>query len=433
MLSPIKIFLFLALSWIIVNSLAPFSFLFSYNFLSLSIIIGTSIAFICGALLSMILPYRQYLIGTDISTNHDDIINYQRSRARAIFWPVWSLSALGVTLRFWDRFITRGFLFTDNVTSTKLALLELGETTSLTAALGAIFFSFVYPLFAICLIDGKLTLRKKLSALPILVYPIYDGFAQGTILGSGAALLFYYFSTKCIDPNFFSSHKKSSFLLTNRISMISIVALSIIVASNIFLDRVLFMYDDPSIYMQSQRYSSYVVYDEFAYRMVDKFGSLAFVPIWIMHYFVSGVHNLFFLIQNFQSSDLLFGQYQLNVPSKFFKILGLASPLDGSQIVALNPLPGRYQTFWGPAFMDFGIFIPIESFIIGFVSGRLYKRAESFELLGILVYPYVQSLIVIGFFVNGLVGERLYFLVGLIAVAIALKFLRPGRRRDARP
>ncbi len=124
------------------------------------------------------------------------------------------------------------------------------------------------------------------------------------------------------------------------------------------------------------------------------------------------------MVQYFDENNYFYGQYQFYIPTKLLKYFNLISGVGAEYFYQANPMPGHFQTFWGPAYMDFGLLILLEAFLIGVISGVLYLNCCRGRLLGLILYPYIQVNIILGFLASGIIGERFYFFVSLVLLAI---------------
>jgi hypothetical protein len=279
------------------------------------------------------------------------------------------------------------------------------------------------------LIWTKLSFLGRSTVVVLSLYPIVEGFAQGGIMASAAALLYFYFCHRI----FASSRRDNTQLKRWRLLMLVVLSGgALLIASSIFMERIQFMYRDAAAYMSVSETLGTIRYGDSAYLLVDRYGPFAFVPIWLVHYFTLGVHEFFYLVDNYKADHFL-GQIQLYVPIKFLTALGLFNGVTLADFADANPVPGHYQTFWGPAYMDFGPLIFIEALLLGLLCGWLHDRCRRASIWGLVLYPYAQVNIVIAFLANGFMGERIYFLVSLIALTLFCSWsLKEMRRRGTR-
>jgi hypothetical protein len=419
--SPVKLTSILLLAWIAGTAIAPFSFDIEYKAYPTILILGITLFFFIGALTTRLLltphtPSQKYAVNTTLK-------RWRHSKkSKKLLWVILLVAATGCSIRAYDRLFVRGLLYADSVTDARLALVELGESSGITSAAAGILFSFSYATFFLGrALWPKLTKVEKLLVSCISLYPIIEGLAQGGIIAGATASLYYYFVHKTLQTEQQATDKKK-LRSRKRSRLLTLVIASIITASvSVYVERVTHMYGDISLLMELSEANGTIQYSQNAYKLVESFGAIGFIPIWLLHYFTLGIHELYYLINNFNTDSYFFGQYQLYIAIKFAKLFGLFHEVNLSQFYFANPMPGHYQTFWGPAYMDFGPLFLIEATLAGAIATYTHHKCRMGRTIGIIVYPYLMVFIILGFLANGLVGERLYFLFGLLAFAYAAR------------
>lgn len=345
------------------------------------------------------------------------------------------LSALGVSSRFYDFFLLRGFSFADGFVSLRLSLqsLSYGEGSdvsraSAVSALGAILYGFVYPLSVIVVVYWHQVRRlywRSRFAVILLFAPVLESVFNAGVMSAAFFVL-------CI---FFSLLYRMSLFGRQLNRAIIYRALGILVVllwfgSWSFLQRVELMYGSVDLFLIESgsfaRPSTYLA-ESFG---VPFFGPITFAIFWFSGYVLQGPSEFSFLVDHFRPSDHMNGFKQFFIFDKFFSVLGLGGGFSASDVSVVNPRPGRYQTMFGDMFIDYGLLgVLVQSSLLGFVAGRLYALRSARHFVAVLLYPFVQSSIVFGFLINVFSSARLYFLVAALLTACLWFVLSFGTRR----
>lgn len=415
--SPIKLTAYLLIIWLASTAIAPFSFDIEYGIYPTALIVGATLLFFLGALTTNLL-IKKNQTSPQVAI-HETISNWQNSRnSKKLLWLISLVALAGCALRAYDRLFSRGLIYAGSVTDVRLSLGDLGESSGAISAIAGILFSLSYAVF--CLgrtLWPRLTIAEKIFVTCISIYPIIEGLAQGGIMAAAAASLYYYFVHKTITQSQQTFEKKTRNKRRTKIMMMILAITIFVMSSIVYVDRVTHMYDDITLFMTLSEANGTINYSDNAFKIVEALGAIGFIPIWLLHYFTLGIHELYYLINNFDGDNYFYGQYQIYILIKFLKLFGLFTEVSLSNFYFANPMPGHYQTFWGPAYMDFGPFFLIEAALAGSISTFFYRKYMTGKAIGIAVYPYLMVFIILGFLANGLVGERLYFLISLLLFA----------------
>ncbi len=141
----------------------------------------------------------------------------------------------------------------------------------------------------------------------------------------------------------------------------------------------------------------------------------------LKHYFSHGMVEYVRLVNHLdKTTGYYYGQYQFNVFFKFFRSFGVPLKSFGE----LNSIVKRksvYQTFWGPFYIDFGVF----GFIIIFFWGRFVKRLHVHAKNGftqyLVFYCYLATIIITSAFINFLLGSSSYYLFAFFISLLLFK------------
>jgi hypothetical protein len=130
------------------------------------------------------------------------------------------------------------------------------------------------------------------------------------------------------------------------------------------------------------------------------------------------VFGFFNIVMDRADSALALGRYEffpLDRILVFLAKLGLVSqPPD---INLLNPRSGVYSTFWGPAYIDFGIGTPIFTFLFASTIRFFERQYQSGELFALPLYALFLVQIAMMPVTSGLsAAATLYANMGLFAL-----------------
>jgi hypothetical protein len=142
----------------------------------------------------------------------------------------------------------------------------------------------------------------------------------------------------------------------------------------------------------------------------------------LKHYFVHGVFEYIRLVNHLEkTTGYYYGQYEFNVFFKFFKFFGI--PL--GSFAKLNTIIERkavYSTFWGPFYIDFGIFGIIIMFFWGRFVKRVYIHASRGVTPYVIFYGYLSTIIITSIFINFIMGSSSYYLFAFFVSVFIFKY-----------
>ena len=142
----------------------------------------------------------------------------------------------------------------------------------------------------------------------------------------------------------------------------------------------------------------------------------------LKHYFVHGIFEYVRLVNELEkTTGYYYGQYEFNVFFKFFKMLGIPLKSFGELSVVVKR-QAVYQTFWGPFYIDFGLFGVIIMFFWGRFTKRIYTYAKRGSTPHLIFYSYLSTIIITSFFINFLLGSSSYFLFAFLASLLIFKY-----------
>jgi len=144
-----------------------------------------------------------------------------------------------------------------------------------------------------------------------------------------------------------------------------------------------------------------------------------------VHYYIHGVFE-FIRLYNFSQTQYgsLYGKYELFVFFKLFKFLGIDSADSFATLTSTYFLkPGTYTTFWGPFFVDFGIFGVLIIFIVGKLLRKVFLNFRDGKIGGLLFVPIILAMIFSIPITNTVIGQNTYMLVSVFLSIFLYKYI----------
>ena len=142
----------------------------------------------------------------------------------------------------------------------------------------------------------------------------------------------------------------------------------------------------------------------------------------LKHYFAHGLIEYVRLVNHLdKTTGYYYGQYQFNVFFKFFKAFG--APLkSATELQSIVKRKAVYTSFFGPFYIDFGVF----GIAIIFFWGRFVKRVYVHSMNGhtqyVVFYGYLATLIITSIFINFILGSSSYYLFAFFACILMFKY-----------
>ena len=132
-------------------------------------------------------------------------------------------------------------------------------------------------------------------------------------------------------------------------------------------------------------------------------GPLLASAVSLLQYFIHGVFEFFYLVE-LKSDNFTYGDTIFFFVSKMTSYLtGGATALSTLEIDARNPRGGTFQSFFGPAYIDFGQFVVLFCLVFGVFVGLVRRAVVSgnvyafplyiFLLMNLLIIPCVSGLL----------------------------------------
>lgn len=142
----------------------------------------------------------------------------------------------------------------------------------------------------------------------------------------------------------------------------------------------------------------------------------------LKHYFAHGMIEYVRLVNDLDKiTGYYYGQYEFTVFFKFFRAFGV--PLKSfDQLSSVVKRQAVYQTFWGPFYIDFGVFGTIIIFFWGRFVKRIYTHAKNGSTQHLVFYAYLSTIIITSAFINFLIGSSSYYLFAFFVSLFIFKY-----------
>lgn len=317
-------------------------------------------------------------------------------RFRTLFRIVLVLGIIGAISRVIDLTVLRGVELTFELAANRAALEATVSTPLSVIAQFGMPFAYAAPLIAWHAV--RLGLMSRVGIVPVITAAIPP--LVFVAVGSRSSLLFV-----------FLTFGIASLLLVPRVRPRIVLALAAgalvlaTVSSIIFAARV---EQHGRSMIEAARTSAYThqvpasqeyldLIDAAEPGLIDPAAALS-----LAQYYLSGMFE-FFALYEAKQDNFLYGQYQFFLFGKFWYFASGADATDFNNMMdSANPRPGVFQSFFGPAYIDFGLLMPLFAFAFGVLAGfaRLAFRAGNpfalpfyvFCLMTIALAPTVSGL-----------------------------------------
>ncbi|MBO3115224.1 hypothetical protein J4050_00600 [Winogradskyella sp. DF17] len=352
---------------------------------------------------------------------------------------LFAVGVSGVLVRIYQRLIIQGIYFADNLVKTRMELLAQEGGSGLLGVFSAV----TYPFATIALMLAILWYKNMNKAFFVLValfglFPIADSILTESrllIVFVGVMLLITFLASGI---SFFKSHtsikiyshhlfKLPSILLKKKVWIPTVVLLIgfIIFSQKVVNNRLAAFnyYDTIRIW---EFYHDSKMDSDFKYNVRNSKNTLEKNKLMsaysLKHYFAHSVAEYIRLISHLDKSwGYYYGMFEFYTYFKFLKIIGINIP-SFADLNEVSYKPAVYTTFWGPFFIDFGVFGFVFSFLLGRFTQRTYLKAKQGSEVNILVYAFLGVVVLASFFVNFAMGGNLYFLTAIILTVILIRY-----------
>ena len=350
------------------------------------------------------------------------------------------IGTVGTVLKFYQRFIQQGYLYTSNYTRLRMDLMAnelnsgaLGFVTALLAPFGIL--SFLMILYY------RKFYSKWLFAYAFMIgmYPIFESlFTQGrTIIVMVVAMII---TVLIFQLNNFSDifqnniqiklFKYQLFSLPKKLSSKRVLLSIFILGFLFFIFSVrvvkarLDLFNYKNVMTIWERQQEMRLNEDFKEKVLSSDDvNIEIAKYSLKHYFVHGVFEYIRLVNHVsEPTGTYYGEYQFNPYFKFLRLLGFKQR-SFSELNDIVYKKNVYTTFWGPFYLDFGVFGILIAFIFGALLKFIYIRARNGYLPYILMYSYFSFIILGSMFLNLLIGSSIYIFNSLLVVLFLYSIL----------
>ena len=403
------------LIWIIFFIITPYTYFFDKSpFDAVVFIFFSFLFFIIGSIIST---------NTDLSHKSNDKLSSKS--INRFFYGSLLAGIIGGIIRIYQRIFTESVLMYDNFTEYRFASSEAYYENTIIDAIGSLLYPFGIASLLMYIYYGKqIKINKYFVWMVAGTYPLEGIFLGGRLnIIFFATMIFFAFQIKSFSQN----RVLIGISLKKIIPVLLALMIFLMYSANILttrFDQMGFTFESYIMYLEVVRnveidnnFLSYLVKNNFS-----NFSFLSYVFVEIIHYFHAGVIE-FIKLYHFNDGDYTYwmGVHQFSIYLKFFSIFGIENLPSYVDTLESYHQVGQYTSFVGSALIDFGEYTPIYMFILGILSGKTYNSAIRGEFNGIMIFPFIASVIVYSPMINFLMNQTLYILNALILLIIISK------------
>ncbi|MCL5127258.1 O-antigen polymerase [Algibacter sp. L4_22] len=428
--SPIKLLLISLVIWSFIFAQIPVVYLYSGSaFFPVLTLLLYIVCFILGVL---------SLRGVSIKS-----INYSSNKKlKQVIGFFFIIGCIGVLLKIYVGFFKSGIFVAEDIFEQRIENMGKELSGGGVGVLASMLFPFAYVAMLMAIYNYKIFNKLFLIVICLFgFYPMIETIFMGgrTILALlGSTLLFvalasFNKNTKTLFFNVnFSKIKLFSFprFILKKTIIIPVLILGILFVSysiDVINKRVTrYGYGNTTLQVWEQKNYQWVKFDKdfkTEYLRASEDEKAKMVGLYsLKHYFAHGMIEYVRLVNHLESTTgYYYGQYEFNVFFKFFRSFGI--PLKSAK--ELNGIVERkavYQTFWGPFYIDFGMFGVVLIFFWGRFVKRIYVYAKRGNTEYVVFYCYLATIIVTSAFINFLLGSSSYYLFAFLTSLLFFKF-----------
>ncbi len=366
-------------------------------------------------------------------------------RIKQITILLFCLGAVGVLIKLYTGFFITKIFVAKDAFSKRQELFGSEFNSGIYGVISAVLFPFAVICMLITIYYFK-NFKKSFMFLSILfgMYPFLETFFMGgrtviALLGTTTLITIFFSIEK--NTNFKKTIIKlyktklfsiPSFLLKKKI-LISVSIVSIVFVSysvKIITDRLsAFGYKDTLViwegYHQVDIHSNF---EKEVKKSLPKDKNFKIGIYSLKHYFVHGVFEYIRLVNHLEkTTGYYYGAYEFYVFFKFFKIFGIPIP-SFLELNSISYKPAVYTTFFGPFYIDFGVFGIFVMFFWGRFTKKIYIKARQGCIQYLILSSFFSTVIVSSFFINFLMGSASYYLFSFLITILIFK-LWPNKLR----
>ena len=346
------------------------------------------------------------------------------ARFRKVLGACIALGAVGAILKLVDLFVLRDIGVGNSIDEAR-GLAERGGA-SLISLLAAGLGPFGLAALALAAAGKSAGLATRIGALPVAVATVVP--ASGLLLGSRSTLMLA--GLFCV---------VLAALLATRVTARQVTVVAVASAAALTGFNLLFLLRLRQYGIDVQfaaRYSAYTQMVPLTRAFLDLVGDGG--PLGgplagfgsIFQYALSGVFEFFTLV-DMKKEDFGLGAYQFSFVDKFLAFVSGASPqASDARLDLLNPRTGVFQSFFGPAYIDFGYFMVLFGLLFGAAAGLARRGVLAGNIFALPHHVQFIAQILLMPMINGLTASAGALAnIGYCALALGGGYyarLRPG-------
>jgi oligosaccharide repeat unit polymerase len=357
------------------------------------------------------------------------------------------IGIIGATLNLYVKLRVAVEFSLNDLSSNRDQILEAGELSGgILSIISALMYPFCYCSLIICMFYKKYFSKSKyIISLLISFMPVITI----VILGGRSTLFFYIITIMfCQIINLYNTNKVTKIYFGSQILFTipkNIMSKKVLINICIFIILSLTVF----LYIQQDRVDKWEVSNLENFHFWSKgqewkydhehpinalFGSASPSEyVGLLNFIHYNVHGVMEYIRLYNHSESIFGyyygKYEFYVFIKVLKPFGFNT---GKDFISMSNQvmhkPAVYTTFWGPFFIDFGIFGVFIIFFAGRIIKRMFYKFYSGNSSIILFYPYFLTIIFTIPFFHSFSGSNLYYFIAIIITIFMYRTLTKKKR-----
>lgn len=427
---PIKLLLWSLLVWVFFYIQLPVTYLYSGG---IWFPLFTLILFVLAFCLGVISLKTSLVKPLKVTSN---------KKTKQIAYLFFFIGVIGILLKLYIGFFKSGIYIANDIFEQRLENMGKELTGGAVGVIASILYPFSFLALLVTIYNYKIFNKTHLFLIVSFgLYPIIETFFMGgrtiiALLGTTIIIVSYasFFKNTTFTIVKFKVLKTTlaslpKFLFKKKVIIpLAIVSLLFVSYSIKVLDTRLtrFNYGDTVFKVWEQKDYQWVKFDndfkQDFYGATPEEKSRMLGLFSLKHYFVHGVFEYVRLVNDLEkTTGYYYGQYEFNVFFKFFRVFG--APLKSFD--KLNDIVKRkavYQTFFGPFYIDFGLFGIVVLFFWGRFSKRIYTHAKRGHTQYIVFYGYLSTIIITSIYLNFLTGSSSYYLFAFFVSLLVFKY-----------
>ena len=429
-LKPIKLLIISFLIWVFFYVQVPVEYLYSGNLFF--------------PILTLILFIVVFAIGVlSLKTTSVKSIHFASDRKlKQIITIFFIVGAIGVLLKIYVGIFNSGIFLADDAFEQRMENMGKELTGGFTGILASLLFPFSFVSLLIAIYNYKILEKPTLIVIALFgAYPFIETVFMGgrTIIALlGTTLLFVIYASYNKNSNIPTIRVKyagKNLLNLPKFLFKKTVYIPVIIVSLLFVSysvKVInqrltrFGYGDRTFRIWEQKDYQWVKFDEefkadyFQSKEDDKAKMIGLYSL--KHYFAHGVVEYIRLVNHLdKTTGYYYGQYEFSVFFKFFRAFGV--PLKtNEEMQSIMERKAVYKTFWGPFYVDFGVFGVFVMFFWGRFIKRVFIYAKRGHTQYVIFYGYLATIIITSVFLNFILGSSSYYLFAFFISLLVFRF-----------